>query len=121
MKKVCILTLLLIVIFSCKHNIGLVDNNYGIKQSFINQEIEIIIDDNTLNSYPLHSNFVHQEEDYLICYNDQTNTFDVFNISSKTLSHIALMPEGQNAIFRPIGFYPLGFLTIPCISIVLYS
>ena len=102
-----IIMMLLVIFFSsCKKKNSLVDNIYGNPHALSFTAIEVNLDDESLNSYPLHSSFVYNDDDYLLAYNYITRAFDVFNISSKSISrHIILMPEGPNGVLNPTGVY----------------
>ena len=101
MKKISLFLLIAFCFSSCKNNHTLVDNSFGLPQSLVSLEIDIDLDEVSLNSYYIHSGYVYQGDDYLLAYNHNTNDFDVFNISTKAISHIKLMPEGPNGIFHP--------------------
>ncbi len=104
MYKTSIITVLFIA-FSCNET-TLISNKYGNFIELKKTELDINIDEQTLNSYNILSPFCYDEQDYIYASNHQTRTIDLINTRGNDISHITLESEGINGIPEEIsGLY----------------
>ena len=84
----------------------LIDNNYGTPVELNSIEVNVNIDDNTLNTYNVLSSLFYDGKDFIFANNYRTHTIDIVNITDDNISHIILDPEGPNGISEEItGIY----------------
>lgn len=98
------------VLASCSYNSNkesLKDNIYGQIRTLSCKTSEIITDENTLYDYNIQSFFTTKKnEECILAYNYQTHSFDIFNLSTRKISHTKLKDEGKDAIIPDLqGLY----------------
>jgi hypothetical protein len=103
--KLIYFSLLALLFLSCKKEVSLVENIYGESASLFSTGIDIPVDSVTFNSYSILSTYIHNNDDYILAYNNNTYALDNFNINKQTASHIELMREGPDGINEILGFY----------------
>ncbi|MDR2231766.1 MAG: DUF4221 domain-containing protein [Tannerella sp.] len=67
--------------------------------------MDIDIDSISLTYYPLNTSYKYNGDEYFLGYNFDTHAFDIFNLSTKTTSHIELVPEGPDGLLNVRGIY----------------
>ena len=94
-------------IFVSCNNKSIIDPNYGTPAELNRIEMNIGIDENTLNSYNILSPLFYNGKDYIFANNFRTHAIDIINITDYKISHIILESEGgANGISKEIsGLY----------------
>ncbi|MDR1330755.1 MAG: DUF4221 domain-containing protein [Tannerella sp.] len=97
MKKFFVYSLLM-TCFSCGERDATVGNRYGEAVSPVVTRDDISLDERCLTSYNILSTFVENGSDHVFAYNSRTHVLDHFNLTERTVSHIALNREGPDAV-----------------------
>ena len=104
-KKLTFIISLFCLCLSCNKK-PLINNNYGTPVELKKVEVNINLDEKSLNTYNLLSSLFYNGKDIIYAYNYLTHAIDIINITDNNISHINLDSEGLNGLSKEInGLY----------------